>query len=38
MAKALSYKAVLKKYNSCSVQVKWYFDQLPALLPNSPTK
>jgi hypothetical protein len=36
MAKAPSYKAVLKKYNSCSVQVKWYFDQLPALLPKFP--
>ena len=36
MPPAASYKAVLNVFNTCSDSVKWYFDQVPDLLPNYP--
>ena len=34
MANASGYKAVLRRYGSCSAQVQWYFDQFPRLLQS----
>lgn len=36
MPSAATYRSVLKHFNASSDPVKWYFDQVPSLLPNYP--
>jgi hypothetical protein len=36
LATAASYKGVIKHFNNSTDQIKWYFDQLPALLDDFP--
>lgn len=36
MSSAATYKSVQKYFDGCSSSVKWYFDQIPSLLPHYP--